>query len=270
MEINDFSSLLSIVASISIAFVAVEYAKNYAKNLYETVFRFEEFFKKTFNKCYEVLPDSVTMDNLTPTSVGSNNTGMYIEKMKRDREIIHSEIQTFRKEKMDSVCLICQVVNISGICFFLFVSSIFILFLGAMEAKFPFFTHNVTQVFCLFSSLYLFIGWVLNFLKKGSCLYSSVFYVSIVFLALMSLSIFLSFLEYAFFIRLFDFWWWGLLTYVFLSFLNFVILVVFKFIEVKKIKKEVSERSEEIHKKCLEVKKGVDRITVTMNFAAGT
>ena len=51
MTINDFSALIQLSATMSIAFVAVEYVKSYTDILCEKLFKFHDFVQAAFKEC---------------------------------------------------------------------------------------------------------------------------------------------------------------------------------------------------------------------------
>lgn len=51
MAINDFSTLICMAATMSIAFVATEYVTSYTKTLCERFFKFQEYVKASFDEC---------------------------------------------------------------------------------------------------------------------------------------------------------------------------------------------------------------------------
>ncbi|MCE8191370.1 hypothetical protein JFY64_04455 [Porphyromonas gingivalis] len=272
--INNFSALLQLVASISLAFVAVEYSKAYAKTLYERLFKFDDYLKQTYKYCSEKLPDENTIKGLEPTTVGEHNTALDIESVKREYEIVCKEIYDFKEEKRRKVEHICQAKSMSAMCFFLFLCNLFLLFLGAIESRHQEFASATTSPFCILSSLFLIVGWARGEKPQQwkCCDFSSLGLVSGFFVV----ACFLSCLVGGF-IKIDmsnTFRWWILLFNILLSFFNFIIFIIVIWWKINKYKKEVHKKvhnKEDGHLgKCENIARKVSDIQVTMKFTSHT
>lgn len=83
MAINDFSAVIQLMATISIAFVAVEYVKSFTGQLCDRVFRFKDFITQSFQECKNSLADKETLDSLEPLIIEGKSTFATIEEVKR-------------------------------------------------------------------------------------------------------------------------------------------------------------------------------------------
>ena len=161
MAINDFASLLQLTATLSIAFVAVEYVKSFTQTLCERFFKFNRFLAKKLGACRASMVDKDTLSSLQPVYVGNNNsTRNRIEQAKRDYESIEKEIKNKEDEMTGKMTSACQARSMPSICFFISVSSFALLFSGAIENRFLHFAYYFCSIFCIASIVYLLAGWI--------------------------------------------------------------------------------------------------------------
>lgn len=100
MAKNDFSTLICMAATMSIAFVATEYVTSYTKNLCERFFKFQEFVKTSFKECRDILTDKESLKQLHPVVIDGQSTNGKIEEAKRQNESINKEIDELENKKI--------------------------------------------------------------------------------------------------------------------------------------------------------------------------
>lgn len=272
--INNFATLLQFLASVSIVFVAVEYARVYAQTLYERLFRFTEYLEYVYKDC--ILPDDNTIKGLTPITVGENNTELQIEEIKRDIEKIQKQIKEFQEEQMQKVQSICEAKSMSAMCFFFFLGCLFLLFLGSVESAYPEFAHKTTFIFCCLSYFVIVAGWLLGEAKCQCrwCNFTSLLHLFILFIICLILSLLVGWtipltaehLQNITYIR-----WWVLLGYNILVVSNFVVFTIRIWYKIRKQKNEVSRKVQEEHSvKCNEIIDSVKEVKVAMKLASTT
>ena len=267
MAINDFSSLLQLIATFSIAFVAVEYVKSFTQALCIKYFKYDEFVTKKLKACRKTIADQDTLSSLKPIVVGNNNsTSNKIEQAKRNHESIVKEINAKEAELKGKMTSACLAKSMPSICFFISLCGFMLLFTGAIESKFPDFAHCFCTVFCIVSVAYLIAGWFwgesLNPKKYRN--FASFRNATFGFLILISVSGVLAIIFATATSGLCDgVWWWFLLAYVVFSFANYYIF--YKKIErsINKLKQEVSSFIKGIQPKCTKSNAEIKRLITT-------
>lgn len=267
MAINDYSSLIGLVATLSIAFVATEYVTSYTKNLCERFFKFQEFVVTAFRECRDVLTDKETLNHITAVDIGGKSTNSQIEEAKRKNESLTKKIDELENEKKQDVANMCQARSMSALCLFLFLENVFLLFLGSIEPRFDAVARNVASWLCIFSALYVLLGWllgekenlikVLNFSSLCHAVYSFVF-IFIVSLVVGILGCLSSITAY---------WWWLLLVSIILSFFNFVVFVLKVKGKANDFKKDVENARNEMKKECEVAEKDVRDLMATSRLS---
>lgn len=258
MAINDFSSLLQLVATFSIAFVAVEYVKSFTQALCNKYFKYDEFVTKKFSVCSKKLPDKDTLESLQPFVVGDkkNSSSNKIEAAKRDCESILKEIKAKEAEMRGKMTTACLAKSMPSICFFISLTGFALLLAGALEGHFSNFARCFCAVFCLASVVYLIAGWYWgeNDQPKQYRNFASFRNSTLGFVILTLVSAALAFIICLIpvicnFINK-SIWWWFLLAYVLFSFANYYIF--FKKIghSIDNLKQEVDTFVTEITPRC--------------------
>ena len=194
MTISDASSVIEMSATLSIAFVAVEYVKSYTAILCDRFFKFNEFITEAFKECRDMLADKETLKCIKPITIEGKRTNNAIEKVRRNNESLTKEIGTLEKQKTEDIKIACQAQSMSSLCLFQFLFSMILLFLSAMENDFPFFVHLSSIVLCLLSIIYTIGGWVLGERKEPIrlCDFSSLRHSVWSFIFILILSILIS------------------------------------------------------------------------------
>lgn len=273
MAINDFSSLIQLSATMSIAFVAVEYVKSYTSILCERVFKFHDFVKQSFRECREILTDKETLEHITPVNVGGKSTNSVIEEAKRKNESLTREIEKEENLKKEEVSAVCQARSMSSLCFFCFLFNILLLFLGGVESMCMQFTHIYSTIFCSFVLIYITIGWCIgeNENPKKFCDFSSLRHVIISFITIVVLSaIFCSVVIYynLFSDKILYFWQYLLIVSVLFSYLNFIVFVAKIGQKAKAFKENVKSSKNDLVAKCKNAKKDEDDLLATSRIEA--
>lgn len=274
MEINDFSTFIQLIATLSIVFITVEYVKSYTKVLCEKFFKFPNLVEETFKKCRDVLTDRNTLNHIKSININGVNTNVQIEEVKRENELLNKQITDKENEFKTKMLTACQVRSMSSLCFFSFIVNVVLLLIGSIEKIDVNITHLFLSIFCILSTIYLFIGWLVgeNECPKKYCDFSSfnhVFYGSIIIIAISILFTIGGILkkDYIFILDI-PIWWYVLLICTSLCLMNFVIF----FIKIKHkagvFMQEVKKGQEELMKKCEEAKKAEEELIKVHEFSS--
>lgn len=273
MTINDFSALIQLSATMSIAFVAVEYVKSYTDILCEKLFKFHDFVQSAFKECREILTDRETLDHLSPVDVDGKSTNTVIEKAKRKNESLTKEINEVEKTKKEEVSKACQARSMSSICLFIFLFNVLLLFLGGIETSYKLFSHTSSMILCSLAILYIVLGWIIGETDtpKKFCDFSSLRHISISFLIIFLFSIIPTFWiiqnsHWVAFIQ--SSWNYFLFSGVVCSYLNFIIFIIKIGRKAFVFKKDVNKSKEELKNKCIEAKKDEDDLIATTRVKA--
>ena len=275
MAINDFSALIELVATISIAFVAVEYVKSYTSVLCEKFFKFHDFVERAFNECCEVLTDMDTLNHIEPIVLEGRSTNTAIEAAKRKNESLNKEIEDMKKAKKIEVATVCQARSMSSLCLSLFMFNTLLLFFGGLETGHPEFVHVFTSIFCSFIILYLLLGWFLGEREKSHsiCKFSSLRHATGCFLfgtfiSLLTSSVVLFWLKDWFLSTIIPYWWYILITSILFSYLNFIIFVWKIWNKANDFKKNIEKSKNELKIKCQEAETEVSDLMSTTRLSA--
>ncbi len=273
MTINDFSALIQLSATMSIAFVAVEYVKSYTTILCERFFKFQDFVELSFKECRDILTDKETLDHITPINIDGKSTNDAIEDVKRKNESLIKEIGEVENAKKKEVVISCQARSMSSICFFLFLFNVLLLFLGGVEKIIPQFTHIYSVVFCSFICIYVVWGWCIgedenpkSFFDFSSLRHSICsFFIITVLSLLASLSLFY---RDCFSIDINSFWWCFLVVGILCSYVNFIVFVTKIGKKAISFKENVESAKNELKKKCDAAQKEVEDLLATSRVSA--
>lgn len=273
MVINDFAALLQLIATLSLAFVAVEYVRSFTEALCRRFFKFDRFLVKTLGACRASLFDKDTLASLQPVNVGDNHsTSNMIEKARREYESILKEIDNKEKEMNAKMTTACQARSMSSICLFISFSSFALLFTGAIEKMFTGLSHCFCSVFCLLSIIYLLAGWIYgehehprrycNFASFRNATLGALILaaISVVFAALLLFIPKLSTIGNAISENI---WWWFLLAYTVFSFVNYFIFFRKIGRSTNVLKQEVCGFVSDIDPKCKKSNAEISRLLAT-------
>lgn len=275
MAINDFSALIELVATMSIAFVAVEYVKSYTSVLCEKFFKFHDFVERAFDECREILTDMDTLNHIEPIDLGGRSTNSVIERAKRKNESLNKEIVDMKEAKKMEVTTACQACSMSSLCFFLFMFNTLLLFVGGLETGHQDFSHVYASILCIGVVIYLVLGWLFGENEKSLaiCKFSSLRHATVCFWVIAILSLLLSFCVFYwwkewFFLYIIPYWWYILIVSILFSYLNFVIFVFKIWNKANEFKKDVELSKNELKRKCQDAEAEVADLLSTSRLSA--
>lgn len=254
-------------ATLTIAFVAVEYAKQYTCLIAQKVFDYFGRIEQVVLECKKTI-DEDTIDSLSSFNIDGCNTGVKIEGLKRKKEKTLQDIGD--KEKILSTYVLekCNSKSYSSLSLFTFLFSITSLFIAGIE------TPNVKCFWIIvvsLSLLYTLTSWIFgeknrykfwidySSFKHVICIYFSIVLVA-VFATCLWIDIFkLYLLPYCYDIA-------GYVT-LFLPYVNFV---VFAFIIRSKsvdIYNMISETFQPLKDTCCEIQKETEKLSTVKDLA---
>lgn len=267
MQINSFSSLIELAASISIAFVAVEYVKSYTAILCERFFRFQDFITTSFDDCRKLLTDYETLHHIGALDVSGNSVNEIVESAKRKHESLNKEIKETENQKKNEMIIACQAKSMSSLCFFLFLQNVLLLFIGVFEVDQTEITHSFILIFCILCLLYLLLGWFLGESDKSIKFFnfSSLRHPVRGFLLIVLLSAILALIVHfwfrdGFYIFASNYWWYFVTLNVVLSYFNFVVFVMKINKKATKFKESVISQKKELLEKCAQCRQETNDI----------
>lgn len=273
MTINDFSSLIQLSATMSIAFVAVEYVKSYTSILCERFFKFQDFVEQSFKECRDILTDKETLDHICPIDIEGRSTNTAIEDAKRKNESLTKEIEDVEKAKKEEVSTSCQARSMSSLCFFVFLFNTLLLFFGGIENIIPQFTHIYSTIFCGLVCIYVIIGWSIGEVEKPKrfCDFSSLRHSICSFLIIVLVSTIACLVimdNNCFSINIDSFWWYILIGSVLCSYMNFIIFVIKIGRKAVSFKENVNAAKDELKDKCKKAQREVEDLLATSRVSA--
>lgn len=232
MKINDFSALIQLTATLTIAFVAVEYVKSYTRVVCNRIFGLEKTVKDAFAECLKCLTDTETLEKITPPMISGKSTNNIVQEAQLKNETLRKEITDLEEKNLAAIGSVCRARSMSSLCFFLFVSSTMLLFLASLENRIGLYTHVACNMLCICSVVYLILGWCLgekakpvkcfNFASLRHPMICAGIMVGITVIAVVLAKVFI----HASFIQNIEGYWWVLLlALLFASYLNFVMFV---------------------------------------------
>lgn len=263
MEINDFSTLIQLAATLNIAFVAVEYAKAYTHTLSEKVFKFQDFIKESFKKCYDLLVDRETLAHMEPVNIDGKSTVNKIEKAKRDYELVTKELDTEKDKLSVEVKVMCESKSLSSMSLWFFFYCTVALFLSGLEKYCTYSIKVFWSSLFILTIVFTLIGWICGEREKQikyadfTLLRHCVVYFAGA--SLLSLTILIVLLFFHSPLLLSDLVWNSILIVsVILPYINFVIYFIKTKQKAKAIKRKITTSASDIAKKCTILKTSVD------------
>lgn len=252
MTINDFSPIIQLAATLSIVFVAVEYVKSYTSILCEKFFHFQDFVKKSFDECRNILTDFETLSHLSAVDIGNGKTtNEKIEEVKRRNESLSKEIKDEEDRQTQVLPVACEAKSMSSICFYIGLYNIVNLFIGSFEPMAPIFIHSFIIVFNVLCAIYVVFGWFVGerdsknaFLNYSALRHPIYGLFLILFLSVIGSLI----IKYC--VVLEPLWWIFLCLTITLSYLNFIVFVFKIRYKANKYKKEVGSQKDALSEKC--------------------
>lgn len=254
MKIDNFSALIELVATMSIAFVAVEYVKSYTKELCEAIFDFSKFIDDTFKKCKKLVSTNIeTLNHIKPIDINGKSTNSRIEETKRDHEELLKNIEQTIDDKKNKITTECQARSMSSLCFFVFLLNVLLLFIGSVECKHTVFSHIFIFILCVLSIIYLIAGWIwgekeinISLFRFNSLKHPIISFITIIILSIGG-SLLIFFKQWNFIEAI---WWYILMVLVLLSYVNFVIFVFKIRNNANAFKRRIRNKMEELNKRC--------------------
>lgn len=263
MQIDDFSSLIELIATISIGFVAVEYVKSYTSILCEKIFQYISFISKSYDECRGLLTDQDTLEHIESIDVGGKSIIDAVEKLKVEHENLRKDIREEEEKQKNAIIEATQSKSLSSICFYVFLSSVVLLWGASFEKQWQSQVHIFFFFYCLLSILYLILAWIFGekekfctFLNFSSLRHSFVCFLIILLLSSICL---LGFIFFTTNNALFGetAWMIAIITYIVLSYLNFAVFAWKINRQAKKFRKKVDTSKQTMIEKCKMLKSEV-------------
>ena len=263
MQIDDFSSLIELIATISIGFVAVEYVKSYTSILCEKIFQYVSFISKSYDECRGLLTDQDTLAHIEAVDVDGKSTIDAVEKLKVEHENLHKEIREEEAKLKNEIVEASQAKSLSSTCFYVFLSGIVLCWAASLEVQWANYIHKFLSAYCFFSGLYLLLAWILgekekpcNVLNFSSLRHSFICFIVILLFssicppvyALLPTSVEV-FIESA--------WLIILVIYLLLAYLNFAVFAWKINRQAKKFREKVNTSKQNMTEKCEKISKEV-------------
>lgn len=256
IQIDDFSSLIELIATISIGFVGVEYVKSYTSILCEKIFQYVSFISKSYDECRGLLTDQDTLEHFEVVDIGGKSTNDVVEKLKVEHENLRKEIREEEEKQKNAIIEASQSKSLSSICFYVFLSSVVLLWGASFEKEWQSQVHIFFLFYCSLSVLYLIFAWIFgekedsySFLNFSSLRHSFVCFLIILLLSSICLLgfIFLTtnnalFVEAA--------WLISIITYIVLSYMNFAVFAWKINRQAKKFREKVDTSKQTMMEKC--------------------
>jgi hypothetical protein len=266
MAIDDFSAIIELAATLSIAFVAVEYIKSFTHALCEKFFDYETFIEEAFGRCLSLLPDRATLNHIEPITIDGKSTNTRIEKVKRKNEALIEKIAEQKDNMKVEFSQQCQTFSMSSICFCIFVINTILLFLGGVENMMSYNVHLCVIFLSVFFCLYLITCW---FLGEKYTFFSSLKYagLSMLGIVLLSFVLILLFHDKLCCCMIQSYWHWGLVLIVLLSFFNFGVFTFKIWLKSKQIKNNIEVAVTNLEKECQDQQKDVNELMNVVNFS---
>ena len=160
MILNNFTSFLEIGATLTVAFVAVEYAQQYTNLVAKKVFDFYGRIKNQKSEC-EKLIDIETIYGLSSSNINGHDTMTLIEKLKRETEIINSDILKTENQLNKIVSEKCNSKSYSAISLFIFLCTLTAIFIAGLGEN----NEDVRlfwQLYTILALIYIVFSWFLG------------------------------------------------------------------------------------------------------------
>lgn len=275
MAINDFSAIIQLAATISIAFVAVEYVKSFTCILCEKFFKFYDFVKDSFKECRDILTDKDTLSHIEAVDVGGKSTITAIEEAKRQNESLSKEIDEEENRQQEEISKVCEARSMSSICFFVFLFNTMLLIVGGLENRHPFFIHYFSCLFNLLGIIYLIVGWFIGEKKDPYrfCDFSSLRHPIFGFMVVFTISFAASLILFYYckdctFEYIENSWWYVLVVSIVFTYLNFIVFVFKIRSKAHHFMSNVASSKENLKSKCEAAEKDVEDLMGTTRLMA--
>lgn len=260
MRIDDFSSLIELIATISIGFVAIEYVKSYTSILCEKIFQYIKFISESYDECRALLTDPDTLEHIEPVDVGGKSTIDAVEKLKVEHENLYKEIREEEEKQKKAIIEVSQSKSQSAICFYIFLSNVILLWGASFENQWEDQVHIFFLFYCSLSILYLILAWLLGEKERicaglnfSSLRHSFICFIVILFFSLIGLL----FLPIGYSSLIEPICLTMMVAYIALSYLNFAVFAWKINRQAKKFRNKVNTSKESMKQKCTEKKNEV-------------
>lgn len=164
LQINNFSTLYEIAASLNVAFIAVEYATSYTESVAKNVFKFFDKIQASIDNCRKHI-DTETIERLDDVEINGHSIIQKIEGVKRESEKISREIDSLNESLCTAVREKCQLKCFSMTCLHLFLYCLTAAFVSAYEEDCTSVVEVFWTVFSILSVLYVSLSFYLGELK---------------------------------------------------------------------------------------------------------
>lgn len=271
MQIGDFSSLIELIATISIGFVAVEYVKSYTSILCERIFQYVKFISESYDECRALLTDPETLEHIEIIDVGGKSTIDAVEKLKVEHENLYKEIRGEEEKLKNAIVEASQSKSLSSTCFYVFLSGIVLLWTASLEEQWGSPIHTFLSAYCLLSGLYLLLAWILGEKEKpctvlnfSSLRHSFFCFIAILLLSLISLLLCYTALPMSVAVFVESAWLIVVVAYIVLLYLNFVVFAWKINRQAKTFRGKVNTSKQNMIEKCEKIsKEAQDLLAVT-------
>lgn len=267
MELSNFTSFIEIGATLTIAFVAVEYTKQYTCLIAQKVFDYIGRIGQVVLDCKKTI-DEDTIDGLSSFTIDGCDTGVKIEGLKRKKEKALQDIGDKEKYLKGYVLEKCNSKSYSSLSLFIFLFSLTSLFIAGLE------TDNIKCfwiVFFLLSLLYTVSSWILGEKPKYKYWinYSSLKCVIWIYFIVLLLSVAIT----SFWIEIFKIY---LLPYcydivgyatLFLPYVNFIIFAFIVRCKSVDIYSEINNTFESLKNTCNDIQKETEKLSTVKDLA---
>lgn len=263
MQICDFVSWIQLSATLNIAFVAIEYVKSYAKVIYEQVFNISNTLEAHFAPCLETLGDEETVNHLIPRTIENHNTSSQIEKVKREREILTNKISSSKESILKETNAKCNTRSTSSLSLFVFLYSLYGLFLAGIEQATMSYTHAIWSILTFGAVIYSVFGWICGErkIKAPALNFASLWHPVVASIILLAIAIIIS-CEFTYFSSAFveEIWPVVLFASLVIMYLNFIIFISNIGVKARQIRKTIQDSAKPIKEECNNWKGQLDQL----------
>lgn len=269
MELSSFTSFIEVGATLTVAFVAVEYAKQYTFIVADRVFNFIENIRRSVEECKKLIDES-TIDGLGNLTINGCSADIKIEGLKREKEKTIQALNEKEEIEKRYVNDRCNSRSYSALSLFIFIFSSVSLFISGLEelevVKCFWF---VTSIICLF---YVISAWIFGENQKSKYWidYSSLKTAFYVFVIIISFSLITSWVCQKFdYIADFmiEYFYIAILITLFTPYINFIVYAL----KIRKKSVEIHEHIGETFKplktRCKTIQEETSKLSAAYSLA---
>lgn len=267
MHINDFNSLIQLAATLSIAFVVVEYAKSYTGIIARNIFKFQDKLQKAIDKCLSHI-DKDTINGLKEAILDGRSIKGEIERVKRESEKLSRELENSKKELDKTIMKKCESQSFSFISLYLFFFSLAALFIaGIKESDY---IYKLWFIFSVISGVFIIFSWCFGEKTKGNytLIYNSLKKCVYFFVCILAFSCIVAFLPWLWFIDVAKYSW--SVVIIFTTLLPYMNFVIFAFMIKKKsthINHEIDSKINSLEARCVALENDVKELATIKNVS---